>query len=210
PLAVIETTTDVLIANASETIESQSKWLHYIKIETDRMSKLISNLLYLAKVDNNETVQTFFEYNLSESITTACLPLESLIFETGQHFDFEIEPDIFFTGEEESIKQVAIILLDNAMKYCSVEGEIKVALHKTLQGISLSVSNTGDGIAPEHLSKIFERFYRIDDSRTRETGGYGLGLSIAKSIIKQHHGTISVTSVPNELTTFKVSLPVKK
>ena len=209
PLTVIQTTSDVMLSHPEQTINEQQKWLNHIKSETDRMSKLVSDLLYLAKIDNNDGHLKTTSFDLSESIINATLPLESVFFESGKELVLEIESDLIFIGEEERLQQVAIILLDNALKHSLAQTQIILTLIKKSDQIILSVKNKGVGIEEEHLDKIFERFYRVDESRSRDTGGYGLGLSIAQSIVKQHHGQISVKSIPNDETTFTVTLPTK-
>ena len=115
-----------------------------------------------------------------------------------------IEDDITIKGDRENIKKVFIILLDNAIKYTNKNGKIDVELNHDKNKIKLKVRNTGEGIKKEDLDKIFERFYRVDTSRARETGGYGLGLSIAKSIVESHNGKIYAESNIGKDTTFIV------
>lgn len=211
PLTVIATNADVVLANPQDKVINQAKWINYIKVETDRMSKLVNNLLYLAKVDNNEEKDSFLSFNLSDAIISASLPFESVIFESNKTFEINVEPDIYLYGDEEKIKQIAVILLDNAIKNSNDNGKIGLGLNvdKDKNKVNLTVSNTGYGIPPESIDKIFERFYRVDKSRTRETGGYGLGLSIAKTIVDHHKGSINVKSIINDTTTFMVLLPIK-
>ena len=102
-----------------------------------------------------------------------------------------------------------MILLDNAVKYAGVRGRVTLHLSRQAEKVRLSVNNTGAPIPPEHLPRLFERFYRADASRERAKGGYGLGLAIAKSIVDAHSGKISVTSTPQAGTTFTVVLPQK-
>ncbi|WP_058485555.1 sensor histidine kinase [Defluviitalea phaphyphila] len=209
PLTIISTNVDAILSNQNETVKSQSKWLRYIKSETERMSKLIHNLLYMAKIDHSIDIINWKKFNLSDAVMSEVLPFESVVFETGKKLNIEIDPDIYFIGNEEEIKQLTLILLDNAVKHTNNNGQIDIflKLFKNQNKIKLSVSNTGKGIPAEHVDKIFDRFYRIDKSRNRNTGGYGLGLSIAKVIVEQHKGKISVKSIKNEKTTFEVLLP---
>lgn len=209
PLTVIQTTTDVILTNEEKTVYEQKKWLDYIKSETERMSKLVADLLYLAKIDRNESVMKAYEFNLSEAIINAALPLESVVFEAGKNLMIDIQPDLMLIGEEERIQQVAIILLDNAQKHAPKASDILLKLYGCDDIFILEVTNDGPGIPAEHQDKIFERFYRADESRARETGGYGLGLAIAKGIVTAHNGTIKVKSILNETTTFTVTLPRK-
>lgn len=209
PLAVIGTNIDVVLGSEDDTIKSQAKWIGYIKSETERMSKLVNNLLYIAKLDSDEDINIYSPLNISHTVVNAALPFESVIFEQDKNLSMEITPDIYFTGDEERIKQVIVILVDNAVKHSSKKGQIHIKLNRDKDKINLAVSNSGKGIPVEEIDKIFERFYRLDQSRARETGGYGLGLSIAKSIVEQHKGKIRVKSEKDISTTFEVMLPYK-
>lgn len=206
PLSVINTNVDVLLANKEESIESQSKWLNYIKSEVERMSKLTNDLLYLTQMDYSETKMIFSNFNISDAVENVILTMEAVSFENNITLDSSIEPDIMVNGNSEQIKQVVMILLDNALKYTDEGGKVSVKLKRTGSNISLTVSNTGQGIPQEHVDKIFDRFYRIDKSRSRKSGGYGLGLAIAKAIVEEHGGRISVKSIQNESTTFTIEL----
>jgi len=207
PLAVINTNVDVLLSNSDDKISDQAKWLHYIKSESERMAKLTNDLLYLTQVDYSEVKMIFTDFNLSDTVENVLLTMEAVVFESNITLENNIEQGLFAHGNAEQIQQVVLILLDNAIKYTNSNGRIDVNLKKSHNTAVLTVSNTGEGIPSEHIDRIFDRFYRTDKSRARKTGGYGLGLAIAKAIVEQHHGKISVTSVPNEKTTFTVELP---
>ncbi|MFM9278582.1 sensor histidine kinase [Paenibacillus jiagnxiensis] len=206
PLTIINTNTDVLLSNGTDTIQNQTKWLQYIKSETERMTKLTNDLLYLTEMDDSRTGLLFSRFDMSEAVETIILTMEAVIFEKQIKLDYDIEPGLTVLGSSEQIKQVVMILLDNAVKYTPPSGKVTVALKKQHNDVVLAVSNTGEGIAPEHLHRIFDRFYRTDTSRARKQGGYGLGLAIAKSIIDQHKGKIYTKSVAGESTTFYVQL----
>lgn len=207
PLAVINTNADVLLANDDDTIRNQSKWLHHIKSETERMKTLTNDLLYLTEMDDAKTGMIHANFNLSEAVEGVLLTMEAVVFEKELSLHYEIEPNLMVRGNMEQIKQVAMILMDNAIKYTPPHGSINLTLSKRHNDVQLTVTNTGDGIPPEHLGRIFDRFYRADPSRSRKQGGYGLGLAIAKSIVEQHKGKISAKSVVGEQTTFYVQLP---
>jgi signal transduction histidine kinase len=206
PLSVINTNVDVLLSNSEDSINSQSKWLYYIKSEVERMARLTNDLLYLTQMDYSESKMIFSEFNLSEAVENVILTMEAVIFENNISLDYNIEPNIAVKGNREQFKQVVMILLDNALKYTNKNGKVNLILKKTHNNIMLSVSNTGKGISEEHLPKIFDRFYRIDKSRARNSGGYGLGLAIAKAIIQQHGGKITAQSIENVSTTFTVEI----
>lgn len=207
PLAIINTNTDVLLSNPEDTILEQSKWLHYIKSETERMAKLTSDLLYLTEMDDSRTGMIHAPFNISEAVENIILTMEAVIFEKNVALEYDIEPNLSVNGNSEQIKQVVMILLDNAVKYTGPKGEITLSLRKQHNDVLLSVTNTGEGIAPEHLTRIFDRFYRTDTSRARKQGGYGLGLAIAKSIVEQQHkGKLYARSTVGESATFYVQL----
>jgi len=206
PLAVIQTNTDVLLANEEEPIRNQSKWLHYIRSETERMAKLTGDLLYLTQMDDAKENVIHTPFNLSDTVESVLLTMEAVIFEKQIALDYTIEPGLMTRGSAEQMKQVVMILLDNAIKYTN--GSITLKLSRQHHEAVLEVTNTGEGIAPEHLEKIFDRFYRTDKSRTRKYGGYGLGLAIAKSIVQQHKGKIYARSVLGQHATFVVHLPL--
>lgn len=206
PLTVINTNTDVLLSHHEDTIKNQSKWIYYIKSEVERMTKLTNDLLYLAQVDYSDIKLISTDFDLSETIENVILTMEASIFENNILFDYNIEPNVISHGNSEQIKQVVMILLDNALKYTDPKGKISLSFKKYNNKTILTISNTGKGMPKEDLDKIFDRFYRVNKSRSRDSGGYGLGLSIAKAIVEQHHGKITVNSNINETTTFRVEL----
>ncbi|WP_339244024.1 HAMP domain-containing sensor histidine kinase [Paenibacillus sp. FSL F4-0243] len=206
PLTIINTNADVLLSNSDDTIHNQSKWLHYIKSETERMTSLTNDLLYLTEMDDSRSTMIYSKFNLSEAVENIILTMEAIIFEKRISLEYDIEPNLTVMGNSEQIKQVIMILLDNAVKYTNPKGSVTLSLKKQHNDMVLSVTNTGEGIAPEHLARIFDRFYRTNASRARKQGGYGLGLAIAKSIVEQHKGKIYAKSTVGESTTFYVHL----
>lgn len=204
PLTVILANTDVLTTHKDESIQSQIKWLEYIKAEAARMRVLVNNLLFLAKSDAARDTIVKSTVNFSDLVWSCVLPFESIAYEHGKNLQSDISPNVSLMGDESKLKQLIAILLDNAFKYSEKNGLIKVNLQHKLDKIYLEVTNTGEPIPAQHLPHLFERFYRADESRSRECGGYGLGLSIAKNIVDIHHGKISVTSTREEGTTFTI------
>ena len=203
PLAVISANTDVLESEIGE-----NKWLTYIRTESERMSELVNELLMLARLDDKSGHKLIMtEINLSDLVLMTALPFESTVFEMGKKFDVDVQPDIKCKGDESALKHILTILIDNAVKYSFEHGEISVKLYDQSNKHIIEVYNTGEGIQPENLKKIFERFFRQDESRNSKTGGYGLGLSIAKASVEAHGGKISVQSVYGEWVKFIVSLP---
>ena len=206
PLSIINANYDALLANQEETIKSQLKWLDYIKIGTDRMTKLINDLLSLARMEDMRCEIQRVTFNMSNAIDDVILSIEAVMAKKGIKLTRSIEPDIIVKSDQERIKQVVTILLDNAVKYTDENGQIDISLIKSKRHVTFSIKNSGRGIAKQDLPKIFDRFYRVDPSRTQETGGYGLGLSIAKTIIDRLGGEIYAASIENEYTTFTFTL----
>ena len=197
PLAVIMASSEALESNPSET-----KWLENIKSESDRMNKLISDLLELAKSESVDDRSEFKTGNISKTVEKSVLTFEGIMFEKGITLDYSIDENIEIEMNEYKIQQLVSILLDNAIKHSDKNGKITVNLKKD-RDIVLSVSNTGEGIPKGDEEKIFERFYRADESRNRNENRYGLGLAIAKNIAISHNAEISAAS-DNGVTTFKV------
>lgn len=208
PLSIIKTNTSLLMSYPEDTIKNQSKWIKYIDSQSDRMSDLINEMLSLAKLDVEKNRLIVSNINLSDIINSMLLTFDAVIFENKITLETNISKNIMINGNSDSIKKLFSILMDNAVKYTNKCGSICVALIIDKNKAKLIIKNTGDGIPKDKLNKIFERFYRVDDSRDRKTGGYGLGLSIAKSIVDQHKGKIYATSNFNKDATFTVELPL--
>lgn len=208
PLTIIKTNVSLLRENEMETIHSQKKWINYIDSQAGRMSTLINEMLSLANLDANKKKEEIININLSKMIRDSLLVFEVVIFEKGLILEEDLTDNIFIKGEQNQIKKLISILMDNAIKYTNNNGKITVSLINERNKAKLIIRNTGEGIEKEHLEKIFERFYRVDDSRDRGTGGYGLGLSIAKAIVEEHKGKIHAESIINNETSFIIELPL--
>ncbi len=206
PLSIINANYDALLANQEETVKSQVKWLDYIRIGADRMTKLVNDLLTLAKVEDVNLETQKMPFNMSHVINDVILSMEAGMMEKNIQLSRSIEPDIIVKSDLEKIKQVVMILFDNAVKYTNENGQIDITLIKSKRQAIYSIKNSGKGIAKQDLPKVFDRFYRADPSRTHESGSFGLGLSIAKTIIDKLGGEIRVTSVENKSTTFSFTL----
>lgn len=205
PIAVISTNADIIISHEDSTVRDEKKWLDYIKDAAARMTDMINTMLYLAKSEEDEAVIELKEFELSSAAYEISLPFESICFEKGKELTINIDPDILIKGDEVSIKQLMVILIDNAVKYSNDNGKIKFSVFSSGDKAHISVFNTGEPIPKENIPHIFERFYRVDKARSREKGGSGLGLSIAKRIIEQNEGSISVTSNEQHGTVFECS-----
>lgn len=211
PLTVILANTGILLSHPDETIAQQERWVRNTQEEAVNMKKLVDEMLYLARTDATQQV-VYSLVNLSDLVWSSVLPFESVAFEQGLGLESDIAEGISLQADEGRLRELMRILLDNACKYCAPKGSIFVRLEwgKEQEKAVLSVRNTlQEKLPPEELSRLFERFYRMDKARSREKGGYGLGLAIAKSIVENHHGRISASQTGEEIA-FTVALPVRE
>ena len=146
--------------------------------------------------------------DLSDIALQSSLPFEPVMFESGKELVTDVTPGLFINGNQSQIKQLISILLDNACKYAYSNTQVSFQLKRENNKAVLFVNNTGDPIDPKDIPYLFDRFYRVDKARTRGSDSYGIGLSIAKEIVKMHKGDISVVSNLEKGTTFKVTLSI--
>lgn len=206
PLTIIKSNYGVLMSSKEETIESQMKWFEYIDVGTNRMSKLINDLLTLAAIDDMNSKIQSATFDMSDTVKDVIMSMEAGAVAKGICLSSSIDPHIMINSDSEEMAQIVTILLDNAIKYTESSGRIDVIVTKSKNHVTCCVKNTGMGINEEDLSKIFDRFYRPDSSRGSDSGGYGLGLSIAKATAHKLGGKLSVKSTINESTTFTLTL----
>lgn len=207
PLTVILANIGIVLSRPNDTVAQEGKWLGYIQEEAGRMKILVEDLLFLAKQDDHRQKQVLQVVDFSLLVTSCVLPFESVAYEQSVSLDSAVAPGCILQGDEGFLRRLVNILLDNAVKYADGGGSVLLTLNREKERIQLSVGNSGEPISPEHQAQIFQRFYRADSSRSRDSGGYGLGLSIAQSIVEAHSGTIAVTSSQEQGTVFTVTLP---
>jgi signal transduction histidine kinase len=207
PLAVIQTNLELVRGNPEKSVESQERWLDNIQAETQRMARLVDDLLFLARADSEQATLNISLFPLDAALREALQPLEPVAVNHGVDLELSLDKPVDFRGDATRIKQLAVILVDNAIKYTPAGGSVKVQMAVLEKQVEFTVADTGEGIASEDLPKVFERFYRVDKSRSRDSGSSGLGLSIAQWIVSQHRGAIKVSSQPGQGTTFRVILP---
>lgn len=200
PLAVIMASSDEL-----EKDKKNAKYIDNIKYESERMNNLIKNLLDLSKLENGVSIDNYKEESISKIVERTCLTFEAIAFENRINIDTNIEKDIKLKCSKDEIERLVSIILDNAIKHSYKDSSIKVNLKKDKNSIILEITNSGDPIKSGDEEKIFERFYRADKSRKRDSNRYGLGLAIAKNIVINHNGTIKAYS-KDGMTTFKINL----
>ena len=207
PLTVILSNTDMLLNQCTEADEHSEKRLGNIRAESSRMKGLVEDMLDLARSDAGRLKQQLAPVSVSDTVMDAVLLFEALAFEGQKELQYQIEENLSVLGSGDRLKQLTEILLDNAMKYSPEQGCIWVKLEKnTAKTLRLMVANTGDTMTPEQCRRIFERFYRTDPAR-QNNGGYGLGLSIASSIVTEIGGKIWCES-RNGINSFFVQLPL--
>ena len=201
PLTIINSNTEVL-----ELTQGENEWTDSIKSQVSRLTKLTNDLVSLTRMDEsgNKLIKT--DFSLSDAITEAVEPYRSLAQNEGKRFELSCPGNITNCGNEESIRKLAVILADNAIKYSDDGGSISVSVKQTGRGTVLRFFNTVDNIEKGNHDELFERFYRPDISRNSATGGYGIGLSIANSIVQAHHGKISARSEDGKSLTITVTL----
>lgn len=204
PLAVISANLDVIRRSPED--GKKERLFEIIHDETDKMSGLISQMLYLSREEYSRNI-IMTDVDLSHQVESVCLSVEALAFEKGKILESDIKEGIIVNGDRESLDRVIHILTDNAISHSPKGSQISVRLKNAKGKAVLSVSNEGE-IPVEELSHIFDRFYRTDASRSRETGGFGLGLAIAKAIAERHKGTVKA-EVSDGRTVFKLELPCK-
>lgn len=207
PLTVMETTLDLIENKKDKTIGSQLKWIENIHAETRRMSKLVSDMLFLARTDSEQVLLEKESFSLNSALLEAYIPFEALAMSKKIHLAPFEGTEINFCGDEARLKQLAVILIDNAIKYTPEGGRVGMALKDNSDTIEIIISDTGIGIEKENINKVFQRFYRVDKARSRNEGSAGLGLSIADWIVREHCGSIKVESSKDNGTAFHILLP---
>ena len=215
PLAVIQSNLELVMDAPNETVDSQMKWLNNIHIETVRMSKLVGDLLTLSRSDSGAKTLEHSYFSLNAVAKEAASMFETMANEKGIVITVMADEEITFSGDCPRIKQLFVILLDNAVKYMKRPASVQITLAKKDRSIQLAVSDTGIGIAGEHVPKIFNRFYRVTcdkvscaENSSQAVDGFGLGLSIAEWIVKEHGGSIKAESVPQKGTRFTAAFPI--
>ena len=206
PLSVINANCGVLYANKEDTVETQIKWVDSIIRAADRMTGLVVDLLSLARMEDKEHEITLAAFDLSAAVSDSVSDMEQPALEKGISIDTLVEPGIEVTNDKEYLQKILAVLLDNAVKYTESGGEISVSLKKEKRRVTCCVRNSGEGIEREELARVFDRFYRGDPARSSDTGGYGLGLAIAKSAAERLGVKLTADSVPGRYTEFKIQI----
>jgi two-component system, OmpR family, sensor histidine kinase CiaH len=202
PLAVIRANAEFLQERQPASEEAAE-----IVSETDRLSSLVDSLLAVARGDGTGEA-AHDELDLGAVVEGSAASMRSLATERGVALDVSAAPELRVRGSREQLRQLVVILVDNALRYTAEGGQVDVDVAGRDGSAVMAVTDTGIGIPPEALGHVFERFYRADDARTRDSGGVGLGLAIAQKLVDEHGGRISAESTPGKGSTFTVTLPL--
>lgn len=205
PLTSIKGFTETL--REVEDPATKNKFLDIIEAESERLRRLIEDILSLSSIENQERPVTDV-IDAAEATKSGMSLLEVQARDKNIDLSLIVKGEPHFIGNADMYRQMIINLVENAIKYTEKNGRVKVRLEEGQDWIILSVQDTGIGIPEDHLPRLFERFYRVDKSRNRAQGGTGLGLAIVKHIVLTFGGTINVESEPGKGTTFTVMLPV--
>ena len=200
PITVISTSLSVLEMEVGE-----QKWIDKAKGQTEKLTELVNSLVSLSKMDE-ESPLDMKEFNVSEAVSETAESFSDFAEQNGHKLEFDIAPGIVYDGNEYSVRQLCSILIDNAVKYASSGSDIKFSLQKDKKGISIISENKADNVDNDELEKLFDRFYRADKSRNSETGGFGIGLSLARSICQAHKGDIKAVSDDGQTVRFIAKL----
>lgn len=216
PLTAVMGFIETLRGPARNDPVGQERFLSIMQSEAARMNRLIGDLLSLSRVESEERVRPTDRVDPAELVRSTLRGLQGLAETAGVTLVADLpETPFTITGDADQLRQVLTNLVENGIKYGGKGASVTVTLSPPgiqprlrTEGVTLTVADTGPGIAAYHLPRLTERFYRVDSHRSREQGGTGLGLAIVKHIVGRHRGRLRIDSVPGQGTTFTVSLPV--
>lgn len=209
PLAALQTTVELSLRRERDSQEYREA-LHQIARISERMTQLAEGLLAVARGDHPPAPQNMLRVDVVSLVRGVAAEMQPLFVDKALNLQLSLPGrSTHFHADADGLRRLLSILLDNSLKYTPPGGTVVVSFEENSRALSLVVADTGCGIPSESLSRIFDRFYRVDSSRDRKTGGYGLGLAIAQQIARAHDGQIEATSVPGEGSTFRLRLPKK-
>lgn len=202
PLAIISANTGLLEASLGE-----NRWLASTQVQVSRLDRLIGHLVELARTEETLTEEEIQPVDLSGVVAGQIEDYRLLAQTSGKELESDVAPGVTVRGAADNLKRLCTLLLDNAVKYCDSGGTIRLTLAQRGRWAVLSISNPCAGLDPAQLPRLFDRFYRADASRSRDTGGYGIGLSTARAIVQRHRGRLTAKS-EDGLVVFTARLPL--
>lgn len=206
PLAIISTSLSIINSNPASNIRNHKKWFDNISNQTDRMSILINDMLDLARADSEIEEKKKTIVDISNILRGVLLSMEAIFFENAFDISTNIKDNLKIYGSAESIEKLFYILIENAVKYTPTNGIIVINLYTEKKKVFFSIQNSGEAISEEKLLKLFDRFYRADESHNQGISqSFGLGLSIAKSILDNMGATITLNRQNKDFTEFVIS-----
>ena len=211
PVAVVRTNAELLKRHlgpdTGHTAASDQVALDDILSESDRLGRMVDQMLTLAEADAGQRTVLISEVSLNELIDEVARSMRSIAETRQMLLETRLTDDVSVNGDPGRLRELVSVLLDNAVKYADAGGRVEVALRKEHRKAIIEVSNNGPGIPRDALPHVFDRFYRVDEARSRESGGTGLGLAIARHIVDAHGGTINIESSASGGTKVTVELP---
>jgi len=210
PLTSIRTYAETMSDNQGIPQETEEEFLRVIINESDRMTKIVQDLLELSRFDSGNSKLTLEEFPVEKSVRDVYAAIALEAKKRSHVINLELEwklPRI--VGDRARIEQVLMNIISNALKYTPDGGRIDIYVGSLMDSVWIRIEDTGIGIPEEDLPRVFDRFYRVDKARTRESGGTGLGLSIAKEIVTKHGGDIKIESTQGKGTSVTITLPIR-
>lgn len=207
PLTIINA--DISVLEMEQEGDEPNEWLEDIRQQTRRLSNLTEELVYLTRMEEvRKTSVNMKRLNFSKIVGDVAHSFESRALVSEKKYDCSVAEDLFLRGDESALRKLVSILLDNAFKYSSDSGDIRLRFYRQGKNIFLTVSNSVDEIQQDSIPHFFDRFYRADSSRNSETGGHGIGLSIARAVVRAHDGKIAAYTPDGKSLRITATFPV--
>ena len=189
-------------------LEGENEWITDIRRQTQRLTELTAELIYLSRMEEEDRALTMERFSLSALTEETAQSFQALARAQGKDFTLSVAPGLELRGDEKAIAKLVSILLDNAMKYSTDKGRVELTLDRAGKNARLTVKNSAPPMEKGNAERLFERFARADSSRNSETGGFGLGLAIAKAVTEAHKGKIRAESEDGHSLTVTAELPL--
>lgn len=201
PLTIIDANTEII-----EMMEGENEWTQSIRNQINRLAELTNKMVFLTRMDEENAQFTMLDFSLSDAVIETVEPFSAVAQTKNRKLVYKVEPNISYHGDESMIRQLLSLLVDNAIKYSTDPGEIRVELHASGKNRILKVWNTVEEMEKGSHDELFDRFYRRDASRSQKTAGHGIGLSVVQAIVQAHKGKITARSEDGNSLQFTITL----